>query len=95
MLADSQSKPSEDAIYHIIKSIYGVAEFSPECLIISLLFIERLRTLSGIPLRINNWQPLLLASMIVAQKVRPPLRRPPPSPRESFFPPSPRRVRKT
>jgi len=69
MLADSQSKPSEDAIDHIIKSIYGVAEFSPECLIISLLFIERLRTLSGIPLRINNWQPLLLASMIVAQKV--------------------------
>lgn len=69
VVADSQTKPSENAIFHAIKSIYGVAEFSPECLVISLLFVERLRTLTSIPLLLSNWQPILLASMVVAQKV--------------------------
>lgn len=65
----SSERPSEDVIFHTIKSIYAVANFSPECLVISLLFIERLRTLTGIPLLVGNWQPILLASMVVAQKV--------------------------
>jgi len=69
MAESSLDRPSEDAIFHTIKSIYGVAEFSPECLVISLLFIERLRTLTGVPLLVSNWQPILLASMVVAQKV--------------------------
>lgn len=64
-----EEKPSEDAIFHTIKSIYSVAEFSPECLVISLLFIERLRTITSIPLLMSNWQPILLAAMVVAQKV--------------------------
>jgi len=60
---------SEDNIFHTIKSIYSIAEFSPECLVISLLYIERLRSLTGIPLLLSNWQPILLAAMVVAQKV--------------------------
>merc|ERR1712146_138041 len=68
-MGSSLDRPSEDAIFHTIKSIYGVAEFSPECLVISLLFIERLRSLTGISLLMSNWQPILLASMVVAQKV--------------------------
>ena len=50
----SDERPSEDAIFHTIKSILTVAEFSTECLVISLLFIERLRTLTGIPLLVGN-----------------------------------------
>jgi len=60
---------SEDAIFHTIKSIYSIAEFSPECLVISLLYIERLRSLTKILLLLSNWQPILLAAMVVAQKV--------------------------
>jgi len=60
---------SEDNIFHTIKSIYSIAEFSPECLVISLLYIERLRSLTGLPLLLSNWQPILLAAMVVAQKV--------------------------
>ncbi len=37
---------------------------------ISLLYIERLRSLTGMSLLLSNWQPVLLAGMIVAQKVR-------------------------
>jgi len=60
---------SEDKIFQTIKSIYSIAEFSAECLVISLLYIERIRSLTGLQLRLRNWQPLLLAAMIVAQKV--------------------------
>ena len=47
----------------------SIAEFSAECLVISLLYIERVRSLTGLHLRMSNWQPVLLAAMIVAQKV--------------------------
>jgi hypothetical protein len=60
---------SEDTIFLAIKSIYSIAEFSSECLVISLLYIERLRSLTGLHLLMSNWQPILLAAMIVAQKV--------------------------
>ena len=40
-----------------------------ECLVISLLYIERLRSLTGLHLLESNWQPILLAAMVVAQKV--------------------------
>jgi hypothetical protein len=40
-----------------------------ECLVISLLYIERIRSLTGLRLCASNWQPILLAAMIVAQKV--------------------------
>ena len=66
----SDGMPSEDTIFQCIKSIYSVAEFSVECLVISLLYIERVRSLTKLNLRKSNWQPLLLAAMIVAQKVR-------------------------
>ena len=76
---NTQSKPllvqldpndaSEDAIFQSIKSIYSIAEFSAECLVISLLYIERVRSLTNVPLLNSNWQPMLLAAMIVAQKV--------------------------
>lgn len=60
---------SEDAIFQSIKSIYSIAEFSAECLVISLLYIERLRSITGLHLLKANWQPILLAAMLVAQKV--------------------------
>ena len=56
-------------IWQALKSIYSIAEFSSECLVISLLYIERLRSLTGLHLLISNWQPILLAAMVVAQKV--------------------------
>jgi len=64
-----EEEVSEDRIFQTIKSIYSIAEFSAECLVISLLYIERVRSLTGFQLRMRNWQPILLAAMIVAQKV--------------------------
>jgi hypothetical protein len=81
---NTQSKPllvqldpldaSEDAIFQSIKSIYSIAEFSAECLVISLLYIERVRSITGLHLLMTNWQPMLLAAMGAKA---PPLPRPP------------------
>ena len=51
------------------QSIYSIAEFSSECLVISLLYIERLCSLTTMSLLVRNWQPVLLSAIIVAQKV--------------------------
>jgi len=52
-----------------MKSIFAVARFSAECLVITLLYLERARSLTSVSIRESNWQPLLLAAIIVAQKV--------------------------
>lgn len=70
LLAQFESSDlSENTIFQSIKSIYSIAEFSAECLVISLLYVERLRSLTGLQLLECNWQPILLAAMVVAQKV--------------------------
>lgn len=43
--------------------------FSPECCIICLVYINRLIAFTGLTLNPTNWRPLLLSSLLVAQKV--------------------------
>lgn len=42
---------------------------SPECCIICLVYINRLIAFTGMPLHPTNWRPLILCSLLVAQKV--------------------------
>jgi len=72
--ADEQKKkklevPCEEAIFHTIQSVYECAKFPSECLIISLVYIERLSAKSHVPLLVTSWRPILLAALILAQKV--------------------------
>ena len=39
------------------------------CLIVSLVYIERLIAVSGCPLLVTSWRPILLSALILAQKV--------------------------
>ena len=41
----------------------------PQCLVISLLYIERLCSTANMVLLKSNWQPILLSALVVAQKV--------------------------
>ena len=41
----------------------------PECCIICLIYINRLIAFTEIPLQPTNWRPLVLCSLLVAQKV--------------------------
>ena len=61
--------PSEDTIFHSIRSIYECARFPQECLIISMVYIERLVAMSKAAILVTSWRPILLAALVLAQKV--------------------------
>jgi hypothetical protein len=61
--------PSSEQILDFIKALYDCAQFSPECCIISLVYINRLVAFTEMPLQPTNWRPLVLCSLLVAQKV--------------------------
>lgn len=52
-----------------MKALYDCAQFSPECCIICLVYINRLIAFTNLPLQPTNWRPLILSSLLVAQKV--------------------------
>lgn len=66
MLRDT---PTIDNILEFIKALYDCAQFSPECCIICLVYINRLIAFTEMPLQPTNWRPMLLCSLLVAQKV--------------------------
>lgn len=61
--------PTEETIYHTIHSIHECAGFSSECLIVSLVYMERIISASSVPILVTTWRPILLAALITAQKV--------------------------
>jgi len=61
--------PAEETIFHTLHSVYSCARFPSECLIISLVYIERLIAVAGAPILCTSWRPILLAALILAQKV--------------------------
>lgn len=61
--------PSVEEIYSFMSSVFEQAQFSPECNVIALVYINRLMSLSGIPLNAKNWRPILLSALLLAQKV--------------------------
>jgi hypothetical protein len=61
--------PVVEEIYKFMSSIFEIAQFSPECNVIALVYLQRLMAFSGIALMSKNWRPLLLSSLLLAQKV--------------------------
>jgi len=61
--------PQEETIFHTIRSVYECARFPSECLIVSLVYMERLIAVSSVPILVTSWRPILLAALILAQKV--------------------------
>lgn len=61
--------PSEDMIFHTIRSVFECARIPAECLIVSLVYIERLIAVSNCPVLVTSWRPILLSALILAQKV--------------------------
>jgi len=66
---DLVAVPSESDIRECITNLHQLAGFSPGCLVVSLIYIERLRRTSGAQMLASTWQPMLLIALIVAQKV--------------------------
>ena len=64
-----RSTPSVENMYEFIKALFDCAQFSPECCIVALVYINRIIAFTGIPLQPTTWRPLILSSLLVAQKV--------------------------
>jgi hypothetical protein len=44
-------------IYQFLKQVFEVGQFNPECCVISLVYINRLIGVTGVPLTQSNWKP--------------------------------------
>ena len=61
--------PSCDDISLFLKGLFLVMELSPECLIISLIYLNRFLAITNSSLTQSNWRPVLLFCVIIAHKV--------------------------
>lgn len=61
--------PPVKAIYQFLKQVFEVGQFNPECCVISLVYINRLIGVTGVPLTCSNWRPISISALVLAQKV--------------------------
>ena len=61
--------PSKDEISGFIEAIYDLAQFSPECCVICLVYINRINALTDMPLLPTTWRPLVIISLLIGQKM--------------------------
>lgn len=67
----SQVIPSLKEIAALVKHVFSRAQMESECIIMSLIYVERLlkATSGSLQLRTSNWRSILFCSMVMASKV--------------------------
>ena len=60
--------PTQDDIASFIEAIYDLAQFSAECCVICLVYINRINSITELPILPVNWRPLTIISLMIAQK---------------------------
>ncbi|KAL8427447.1 hypothetical protein Efla_003894 [Eimeria flavescens] len=63
------SRPSSAEIFDFIATLYDTAQYSVECNVLALLYVNRLIAFSGLTLNDRNWRPILFTALLIAQKV--------------------------
>ena len=61
--------PTLDDMINFIEALYNCVQFSSECCIISLIYINRIIALTGLSLQNTNWRPLVFVSLMISQKI--------------------------
>ncbi len=61
--------PSLEAINTFVHDMFFAGGFSAECNIIALVYINRVISSTGLPILQNNWQGIVCAAYLLAQKV--------------------------
>ena len=61
--------PTQEDVSGFIEALYDIAQFSGECCVICLIYINRIIALTTMPLLPTSWRPLVLVSLMVAQKM--------------------------
>ena len=66
---DPSEIPDEDDIYEYLRPIYLKADFSSECFVVLLLYVERLFLTGGVPPLVSNWKAVAFIGLVLAAKV--------------------------
>jgi len=61
--------PTPEDINGFIQALYDIAQFSGECCVICLIYLNRIFALTSIPLLPTSWRPLILIAIIISQKM--------------------------
>jgi len=61
--------PTEVEIRSSIIEMHALTHFTPGCLVVSMIYVERLRRNRGAQLLSSTWQPTIFAALLLAQKV--------------------------
>lgn len=61
--------PDFRSIYRFMRTLFGAAQLSSECAIITLVYLERLLTYAEIDIVPSTWRRILLGSILLASKV--------------------------
>jgi hypothetical protein len=55
-------------IYEFFTIVFECLPLSHECVLISLVYLEKLMTQAGVEIRVSNWRPLLATCIVLATK---------------------------
>lgn len=62
-------KPCTEAdVLKFMRKIFDTMQLATECILISLIYLEKLMTRSKIEIRFSNWKPLVFTSILLASK---------------------------
>jgi hypothetical protein len=64
-----RKEPTIDEIIDFIEALYNCVQFSSECVIIGMIYIDRIIALTGLSLQNTNWRPLIFVSLMMSQKI--------------------------
>lgn len=61
--------PTLNEVHNFLETLFVKAQLSPECSIVSLIYVERLMEQANVPLVAQTWAPILLCGLLIASKV--------------------------
>jgi len=61
--------PTLNEVHTFLETLFVKAQLSPECSIVSLIYVERLMEQANVPLVAQTWAPILLCGLLIASKV--------------------------
>ncbi|CAG2176308.1 unnamed protein product, partial [Oppiella nova] len=62
-------EPDHRTIYRFMRTLFSAAQLSPECAIITLVYLERLLTYAEIDIVPQTWKRIILGAILLASKV--------------------------
>jgi hypothetical protein len=68
-LGDKPPVPALSTVYQFLKNLFDVGQFSPECCVVLLIYVNRLIGLTSVAITPSNWRPISVIALVLAQKV--------------------------